>query len=205
MKVSITTLPLLELDVDLLLVPVFEENAADRLKGLADDVDESVGRAADDFTGSTEDGVVIYPTKAKAKRIGLVGAGSIAKSDAEQLRRAMATGADLAKKCKANTIGIVQPAVELDPEVVGHALVEGFMLASYRFTRYKTDDKGYPGAERLVIHVGQQESASRRGVERGRIVAEAVMTARDLVNTSPDDKTATAFSRSVEKLGKKCG
>ncbi len=205
MKVSITTVPLLELDVDLLVIPVFEEGAGDRLKTLAAELDESVLRAADDFSGSTDDAVMLYPSSAKAKRIGLVGAGSSGKVDAEGLRRVTASGAELTRKCKATTVGIVQPATELDPETVGQALVEGFILGSYRFTKYKTDDAGYGGPDRLVVHAVDQEKGSRRGVERGRVVAEAVMTARDLVNTSPDEKTATAFSRMIEKLGKKHG
>jgi leucyl aminopeptidase len=205
MKVSITTVPLQELDVDLLVIPVFEDGASEYLNTLGAELDEVVRLAASDLKGSLDEAVMVYPTRAKAKRIGLVGAGRGELLDAEQLRRVTAAGEALARRAKAETVGIVQPSTDLDPEVVGQAIVEGFMLSSYRFTRYKTGGDVYAGADRIVVHVGDQEKASRRGVERGRIMAEAVMTARDLVNTSPHEKTATAFSRQIEKLGKKHG
>lgn len=203
MKVSITTLPLAELDVDLLLIPITEGESPDRLKTLAQDLGVGVRYAADDFSGAEGDSVMIYPERAQAKRLGLVGMGPADRLDAEQLRRAMATGESLARRFKAETVGIVQPAAKIDSEIVGQALIEGYMLSSYRFLRYKTGEKGYAGAERIVLHVGDEEKASRRGVERGRIVAEAVITARDLVNLSPDEKTAVALARMIEKIAKK--
>lgn len=205
MKVSITTLPLPELDVDLLIVPVLEEECPDRLRSLADDVGVGVRHAADDFGGESDDAIMVYPERAQAKRLALVGLGARSAIDAEALRRAMASGEKLARKCKAETVGIVQPSVNLDSEVVGQALVEGYMLASYRFLRYKTADDQYVGAQRLVLHVGSEEKASRRGVERGKVVAEAVATARDLVNTSPDEKSATVLAKFIERHGKKHG
>ncbi len=205
MKVSITTLPLSELDVDLLIVPLTEEECPDRLRSLAEELGLGVRYAADDFTGSTDDSVLMYPEGAPAKRLGLVGLGSRSDVDAEVLRRAVAAGEALSRKCKAETVGIVQPSVDVDSEVVGQALVEGYILAAYQFLRYKTGNDQYTGAQRLVLHVEDEEKASRRGVERGKIVAEAVATARDLVNTSPDEKSATALARFIEKHGKKHG
>lgn len=205
MKVSITTLPLAELDVDLLIIPVAEEDAAPRISSLANDFGSAVQRAADDFKGKTEDSLTIYPDKAHARRVGLVGMGPESKIDVEAVRRAASRGQALARTSKAETVAIVHPKVNLDPEAVSQALVEGFMLSAYRFLRYKTETNDYSGADRLVLHVSDQEKGSRRGVERGRIVAEAVMTARDLVNTSPDEKTATGLARAIEKLGKKHG
>ncbi len=205
MKVSITTLPLAELDVDVLIIPVAEKGAGDRLAELASDLGPAVKRASDDFSGKIDEAVTVYPEQSRARRLGLVGMGPEDKIDAEVVRRVAARGESLARAGKAETVAIVHPDLSLDAETVSQALVEGFMLASYRFLRYKTETDGYTGADRLVLHVVDQDKGSRRGVERGRVVAEAVMTARDLVNTSPDDKTATAFARSIEKLGRKHG
>ena len=205
MKVSITTLPLSELDVDLLIVPVAEGETQERMKALSEDLSVAVQYATEDFKGKIDDAVLVYPERARSKRLGLVGMGPVARIDAEALRRASAAGEKLARRCRAETVGIVHPDVSLDPEIASQALVEGFMLAAYRFLRYKTDESLYPGASRLVVHAGDQEKASRRGVERGRIIAEAVGTARDLVNLSPDEKTATAMARAIEKVAKRHG
>ena len=206
MKVSVTTLPLADLDVDLLLMPVAEEAVETVLPSLADPIGEALRRATDDFTGAADEAVWFYPDNARARRVALVGLGPAGAVDAERLRTACAQGAALAAQRNAATVALRVPATTLDAETVGQALVEGFVLASYRFLRYKTDGEGgQRSPERLVLHADEDEKAARRGAERGRIVAEATATARDLVNTSPHDKTPTLLAKTVEKLGKKHG
>jgi leucyl aminopeptidase len=122
------------------------------------------------------------------------------------LREVAAAGADLAVKCKAETVALVVPAHDLDMEAAGQAVAEGFVLGAYRFLRYKTQNEDtFAGPQRLVLHVAEQEKAARVGADRGRIVAEAVITARDLVNLSPDEKTATLLGRAAERSAKKHG
>ena len=206
MKVSVTTLPLTDLDVDLLLVPVAEDALEAMLSGLTGSIGEALQRAAADFKGTPDDTILFYPESARARRVALVGLGSAGDVSAERLRTASALGAALAAKSKAATVALRMPAVALEAEAAGQALVEGFVLASYRFMRYKTEEEGaYRGPDRLVLHADEDEKAARRGAERGRTIAEATSTARDLVNTSPHDKTPTLLAKAVEKLGKKHG
>ncbi len=205
MKVSVTGISLSELDVDLLLVPL-PEDAADRLEQLSGALGQAFARAARDFTGRASETLLIYPEQARAQRIALVGMGPAAAVDAEALRRAMADGAALALARKARTVALLVPHTALDAEAASQAIVEGFVLATYRFTRYKTNGDDKPEvAERLVLHADRDDLVSRRGAERGRIVAEAVNTARDLVNLSPDEKTPALLARAIEKSGKKYG
>ena len=206
MKVSVTTLPLADLDVDLLLMPLAEEAASTVLPPLTDAMGEALRRAADDFTGAPDEAVLFYPNSARARRVALLGLGPTAAVEAEALRAVSARGAELAAQRKAATVALRVPATTLDAETAGQALVEGFVLASYRFLRYKTEEEGaYRGPERLVLHAAEDEKAARRGADRGRIVAEATATARDLVNTSPHEKTPTLLAKTIEKLGKKHG
>ena len=206
MKVSVTTLPLADLDVDLLLVPVAKEALEQVLSSLTGSFGEALQRAAADFAGAPEDAVLFYPDGARARRVALLGIGSAAEVSAERLRTASARGAELASQRKAATIALRMPATSLEAENAAQALVEGFVLASYRFLRYKTEEEGsYRAPERLVLHADEDEKAARRGADRGRIIAEATSSARDLVNTSPHDKTPTLLAKAVEKLGKKHG
>ncbi len=206
MKVSVTTIPLLDLDVDLLLVPLTEDGKEEALSSLADSLGSTVKRAADDFTGKPGNVVLLYPAESRAKRVALLGLGPAESLDAEGLRHASAAGASLALAHKAETSALRVPtSVGVDAELVGQALVEGFMLGAYRFLEYKTIDAPFDGPSRLVLHADQDEKAVRRGSERGRVVSEATTTARDLVNLSPDEKTPTLLAKAVEKLGKKQG
>ncbi len=205
MKVSVTTIPLNELDIDLLLIPVAENVVAESLNALAEQFGEIVQRAGTDFSGAFEETLWLYPEAGRARRLALLGIGAPDRIDLERLRRVAARGAELARERKVVTVAIVRPVVPLDVEATSQALVEGFMLAAYRFTRYKTETE-LRDIERLVLHeTPDDEKASRRGAERGRIIAECVMTARDLVNLSPDEKTPTKLARLMEQSAKKYG
>ena len=204
MKVSVTTIPLSDLDVDLLLMPVAQEAVRSEVAALTQTLGNAAQQAGDDFKGEPDDVVLFYPNDARAKRAALLGLGEAAQIDAEQIRKAGAKGAELAALRKATTVALRVPDTSLDAETVAQAFVEGFMLATYRFLRYKTEENdAYLGPERLVVHASDDDKAGRRGAERGRVIAEATITARDLVNTSPNDKTPTLLARTVEKLGKK--
>ena len=206
MKISLTSLQLDDLDVDLLLIPVGLNTRDAVLSSLSALLGESVTRAAADFTGDMDNAVLVYPEKTGARRVGLLGMGAEDQLDAEKLRLVAASGADMVFAHKTLTVAFALPNTLLDTDLVSQAVVEGFCLASYRFSRYKTNDgTSFQGAERLVIHVLTQEKGGRNGAERGRIMAESVMKARDLVNLSPDEKTATLLSQAIEKSAKKWG
>jgi leucyl aminopeptidase len=206
MKVSVTTILLGELDVDLLLVPVAEEAVSSVVAALVPVLGPSVERAAVDFAGKAGEAVVVYPEVGQVRRVALLGLGAEARIDAERLRTMAAEGAELVAKRKTETVGIALPTVKLDPEVVAQAVVEGFMLASYQFTRYKTaTEPPFAGAQRLVLQALDNDKASRRGADRGRIIAESVATARDLVNLSPDEKTPVLLAKAIEKSARKHG
>jgi leucyl aminopeptidase len=206
MKVSVTTIDLAELDVDLLIVPVRHElSTEDRsvLKAILGDV---MSRADADISGVFDKHVVIYPQSHRAKRVAVIGMGKPDEVDAERMRRVAARGAELTRKYGAETVALHVPETNLDAEAASQALVEGFLLAGYRFDRYRTTNEDpVTDVQRLVLHSNSQDRASRRGADRGRIVAESVATARDLVNTSPDEKTATLLARFIEKSAKKHG
>ena len=206
MKISVTTLPLTDLDVDLLLLPIAKDDVETLLSSLGGSMGEVLHRAADDFTGDPKDAVLFYPDSVRARRVALLGMGSSPTINAERLREVGACGAELAAQRKAATVALRVPKTVLDAETAGQAFVEGFALASYRFLRYKTgQDEAYAGPERLVLHAAEDEKAVRYGADRGRVVAEATNTARNLVNTSPHDKTPTLLARTIKKLGKKHG
>ncbi|GIV61590.1 leucyl aminopeptidase [Rhodocaloribacter litoris] len=209
MKISVTTIPLRELDVDLLIVLVPEDGVEAALATFREVLDPVVARSAADVSGALESGVLLYPEQARARRLALVGMGPAAAVTAEHLRRASAAGVDFAEKVKAETVGLAVPEADLagrlDAEVASQALVEGFMLAAYRFRRYKTEENAWAGPQRLVVHSAGEDKACRRGAERARILAESVYTARDLVNLSPHEKTPTLLARAIERSAKKYG
>ncbi len=206
MKVSVTTLSLQDLDVDLLIIPVARSLARARAAQIGGPIGQTLSTALIDFEGRPEETLLCYPSEGRAHRVAVIGLGDAENINRDGLRKAAAAGTRLAMNTKATTVGLCVPDSEIDSEAAGQSLVEGFMLAAYEFDRYKTQpDEQKTATERLVLHAARDEKSARRGAERGRVEAEATMTARDLVNLSPHDKTPMMLGKIVERLGRKHG
>jgi leucyl aminopeptidase len=203
MTVSTTTTAPVDLDADLLLLPFTQEPAAPLVEALADTLGAAIDRAARDFAGEAGDVRVAYPEHTNAERVALVGLGPAADLDAEALRAGAAGGSDAAREHEADTVACLLPEEgALDDDTVAQGLVEGFLLGAYDYRRYKTDDD-FAGPSSFVLHVGEDRDADavQAGAQRGRDQASAACTARDLVNRSPDDKTAEQFAELVADSG----
>jgi len=109
-----------------------------------------------------------------------VGMGEPDKVTAETLRRSAAALVRAAWRDAhvATTILAAAPA-SIDPALAAQAVAEGALLASYRFTTYKSDPKACR-VESLAV-VGQGAEADQ-GIQRGVRIARAVALARDVVN-----------------------
>ncbi|MFL5840819.1 MAG: leucyl aminopeptidase family protein [Thermoleophilaceae bacterium] len=148
--------------VDTKVVPVFENEPLEG--GLQALVDSGEAKAAPKKTAVFhEDGM----------RVILAGAGKRADADAERLRVAAAAAAARAKELGAKGI-----AWEV-PDVAGATtgIVQGTLLASYSFDRFKSKNENDAGVETLELVGGSDDEAAAARVE-----AEAQNAARDLQN-----------------------
>ena len=204
MKITISTIELAELEVDLLVVPGFEDDNAHR-KVLEKLDGESFSAGLDDFTGAAGEALMLYSMKTRAKRILLVGAGVLG-TTTEKLRDVGSAAAEFVVKNKFETVGIVVPKTNVGNAWTSQSIVEGFALGSYSFDRYRTQPEAVTKAvQRLVLTAVESKYVDRTRVERGRIISEAVSFARDLVNLAPVDKTAALLANQIQECGKRCG
>jgi len=124
-----------------------------------------------------------------------VGAGG---ATVERLRQA----AGAATRCLAG-VSRLDSALPADfPELVG-ALTEGFALGAYRFDRYRTAESAV-GTVRILTPLATDPLAAA-AVERGLILAYAVNTARELVNTSPADLYPETLADAAVRLAAEHG
>ena len=81
-----------------------------------------------------------------------------------------------------------------DGEAAAQAVVEGVLLARYRYSALKKEANGTGLAELVLVAPAGRADAVARGAERGRVLAGAAQLARDLANTPPGHLTASRLA-----------
>ena len=163
---------------------------------LDESVRASLTEAATSLEASKKLGttVVLPGAGVEAKRVVVVGIGGGSEGE---LREA-AGAAGRAIGTRPGTVIVALPA-STDAEFA--AIAEGAVLGAYTFNAYKSDDEvaAYHGPEWLIA------GASDAAIARARIIAGAVASARDLVNTPPLDMFPAAVADVAQQYGEAHG
>src|SRR5437763_6402197 len=165
-----------ETEADTRVVPVFEGEPFDdaELQELVDSGEAKPALRKLAVTHEAADG--------KRRKVILVGAGKRAEFDPERARLAAAATAGRARELGGRSISWASPGGDR----VAGAIVEGTLLALYRFDRYKSSkDDQEPDEEvaSLEVVTPDGEGDAGRDVERARVRAAAQNAARDLQNS----------------------
>ncbi|MBM3667264.1 MAG: leucyl aminopeptidase [Actinobacteria bacterium] len=180
MQVQTSDSPLAEATADLVAVPLFE--------GEELPADLAEARGAADARGGFRKSALIHPES--PARVAVVGMGKREDFELERARVAAAIAAKAAAGLRASTLAIALPGeTGAEPGDVAAALVEGAIMASYRFDRYKSqpgvggveddgeDDPSPPPKLESLTLLGD---APADRAEAARVTAEAVNRAREL-------------------------
>jgi leucyl aminopeptidase len=100
---------------------------------------------------------------------------------------------------------LVGDGADLSLAAVAQAVVEGILLARYRYDPLKTAEGDPPVAAITVVTGADQQDAGRSGAERGRVLAGAGALSRDLANSPPAHLTATRMADLAAALGAERG
>jgi leucyl aminopeptidase len=169
LRVEVTDKPLAEVDSDLLAVLVFD----------GDDLPAPLAGApgSEDVKGAFKKTTLIHPEK--PRRALVVGLGDRDEFEPEKARVAGAIAARTAGSMDATSVALTGPD-STDAKALSVAMVEGTILGSYRFDRFKSkngdEDSGKHLEEITVIGDGGLAEA----VEAARVGAEAENFAREL-------------------------
>jgi leucyl aminopeptidase len=195
---------------DVLVLPVFEGPEAG--PGVSD-VGEALGadllasyRAAG-LKGKRGEALTV-PTlgRVPAGHVVLLGLGKAGRDGSDALRRGI--GRVAGRLARFGHVATTLGQVGDDPADAAQAVVEGLLLGSYRFTRYKTKQDGEGQKLREVTLLGTDKgaaSAVRRAAERAQVVCDSVTWARDLVNTPALDATPDFLAREAQRMAKEVG
>jgi leucyl aminopeptidase len=154
------------------------------------------------FTGAVGQTLVI--PRSDGPTMVAVGVGNLEELDVTALRNASAAFARSVGKRESVATNLADldqvPALQ-----AAQAVVEGVLLASYRYVGLKTDTSSASVLASLTLTAsGAREAAVKRGAARGRILARAARLARDLANIPPAYLTAKRIAEiAVDLAGAK--
>jgi leucyl aminopeptidase len=198
------------LKTDLLVVPVSEKRVEEtsiraldrRLKGK---LQERIHKSR--FIGA-EGTSLLYSTAGvlPAPHLLLIGLGKAADIDAEIWRRAGARARREAGPLGVEEIGFFF-SPERDPAGAAAAIVEGTLLASYQFTKYRSNAKNPLAVKALTLHKSglTRSSGMDQAVRTAEETVGAVFLARDLINEPPSVTTARYLGEQAERHGRDRG
>jgi leucyl aminopeptidase len=182
------------------------DTAADTLcVGLFED--ESVPSAIDDAVGGklarlVESGeakaglrktAVLHPEGAIGPaRVVTVGLGKRSEFDSERARIASAVGLRRASEAGSRSVAWAVPE-NTDQATIGAAVVEGSLLAAYKFDRYKSNAEQNRDDSPEELEVVSDDDIGQ-AVEDAQVVVECQNTARDLQNLPANALTPTALA-----------
>lgn len=134
-----------------------------------------------------------------------VGVGPLDELDPAVLRTAAAAFARAAGK-RGRLATNLADLDAVDGAVAAQAVVEGVLLASYRYVGLKNDTSGASAVTELVVTASaKRDAAVRRGAERGAVTARAAGLARDLANCPPAYLTARRIADLAVRIADEAG
>jgi leucyl aminopeptidase len=179
-----------QVDADLLCLGLFE----------GDEIPQRLADApgADDAKPTYKKLAVLRP--ARPQRVAVVGLGSREEFAPERARVAAALATRRAASHEAKEVAWLPPDGG-EAAAVAAALVEGTILAAYRFDRYKqagAGDEPPPRIEKLTLLGSQQELSD--AAEGARVAAEAENRARELENLPGNVATPTFLAERAREI-----
>lgn len=147
--------------------------------------------AGGEIKGRLEEVVILHTLgKLPAQRVAVVGLGPREKFDLDAVRRASGSVLKRAKELNVKSYHTIVHGAGIggfDPADCAQAITEGAILASYSYKQFKTGN-GESTVDRMVLVEMDPGKIPliEKGVDKGRVLAEATASARDLAAGPPN-------------------
>lgn len=159
------------------------------------------GLAAAGFEGRI--GTALVLPRDEGPELVAVGSGQASDLTPDDLRDLAAAFAR-ATAPRSAAIGLdLTPLAGVDPATAAQAVVEGVLLARYRYNALRSNPKDTQLTELLLS--GPDTEALAAGAVTGAVTARAALVARDLTNTPAAHLTATDMAEVAFELGQRHG
>lgn len=155
-----------------------------------------------EFDGSSGSEIVLLRVpETKAGRVILAGLGEKGEIDLDSYRQAAGRVGKLAQVHKIKSLAFYYEGG--DAAAISQAIAEGIVLGSYKFLKYKTDDKSKKTTETSVALVTPQQGRLRQiesGISRAQIITDSVNLCRDLASIPGNDLHPEEFARRMQEI-----
>ncbi|MFL6212661.1 MAG: leucyl aminopeptidase [Blastocatellia bacterium] len=212
MEVRADSAKFYDVEADALVVTIYEGEKAD--DGALKELDERTNGVISEMLGSDEmrgkqgDMVYIYrPGSIRARRLLLVGAGKREDYSLDMVRKVTGSAARFLRSKSVRSMAILRRS-QLDLGKAVQAATEGAILALFEPDMYKTQHKEERRIDELILVAaapGNHDAELAAGVERGRIIAEAVNMARELSNEPSSVLTPTELAERAREVATRFG
>jgi leucyl aminopeptidase len=200
--------------VDAIVLMLCEGDTARR--GAAATIDKALDgavttlRREGEFTGKPRQHAVLHcHGRLKAGKVVLAGLGKPENLSLETLRQGSGSAAQYARGLGANTLATVIEGTgqtPMGPSEAAQAVVEGMILALYRFDKFKTEENDRRDVAGVTLLAGDRAQAKtvRHGAEVGRVLGESANFARLLINHPSNEMTPTILAEQAHQMAKDC-
>ncbi|MBI3891683.1 MAG: leucyl aminopeptidase, partial [Candidatus Wallbacteria bacterium] len=149
---------------------------------------------------------VLHARGVPYKRLFVIGLGKRQSFELDFMRNEVATAARKAREmgCKKLTADVPHELVEGDASAEARALVEGVVLANYKFTKYLSGHKERYLDELTVVSSEKENVRSvQTAVRQGDLLAHATQVARDMCNEPSNVLTPAEIVRIATDIAKR--
>ena len=172
----------------------FFPKGGDILTGDLAEIDTALGGAvsgliSDDQIKGIRGEITVLNTLGKLpfRYLVVIGTGDAGIAETETWRRGIAECARALRRKNAGTLAVVCPESVNDDQAFqsfGQSIAEGTLLGLYAFLRHQNRKPEYRELTEVTIVARRKRSVAilKAGVEKGKIIGEAVNIARDMVN-----------------------
>ncbi len=210
MKVKVISGDITKLDVDVLIVNLFE--GIKKPGGATAAVDKALDGiisqliASGEIKGKLNETPLIHTQgKIPARRVLVAGLGKQQELNLDRIRGVVATACRFLRKKEIKRAATITHGVgvgDIEPQKSAQAIAEGAILGLYTFRKHMTKEPETGEIEELLI-VERDEDKVRQleeGCARGRILAEATNFARDMINDPANLMTPSDMAEIAQKL-----
>ena len=217
MELKVITGDITTLEVGAIIVNLFE--GVKQPGGATGAVDAALdgaitGLIADgEVTGKRSEMTLIHTLgKMSTPRVVVAGLGKQEGFSADRIRQVMGEAGRFIRKLgvrRAATIAHGAGIGGIEPSTSGQAMAEGTLLGLYTFRRYRSKQEDDPEHEVEELQIVERDSAKtaliKQGVDRGRVLAEATIFARDMSNEPANVMNPTEMAERARQMAKETG